>query len=118
MDHSNHENDNPGGIPGAGGGSITTDSESRSDVTDAASQSTSRTDCDSSADSTVTVLPWSGGPQRVRSVCGSASDASNVRPGEYVMRSLFADFTVQAEKKLDQVLAEPQFSLSIRPGVG
>ncbi|KAL1456291.1 hypothetical protein WDU94_001033 [Cyamophila willieti] len=108
MDHSSYENENSGSIPGTGGGSVTTDSESRSDVTDASSQITSRTDCESS-DSTVTVLPWSGGPQRARSMCGSASDASNnVRPGEYVMRSLFADFTVQAEKKLDQVLAEPQ----------
>ncbi|XP_026677830.1 protein furry [Diaphorina citri] len=100
------KNDNPSV---GGGGSVMGDSESRSDVTDGSSQVTSRTDCDT-PDSSVTVLPWAGGQRGGRAAtCGTAADSSNnVRPGEYVMRSLFADFTAQAEKKLDQVLAEPQ----------
>lgn len=33
----------------------------------------------------------------------------DVKPGEYVMQSLFADFTIQAEKKIEEaVLFEPQ----------
>ena len=31
----------------------------------------------------------------------------DIRPGEYVMRTLFADFTIQAEKKMETVMAEP-----------
>jgi hypothetical protein len=31
----------------------------------------------------------------------------DIRPGEFVMRTLFADFTVQAEKKMEAVMAEP-----------
>ncbi|KAI5701919.1 hypothetical protein M8J75_014651 [Diaphorina citri] len=94
MEQSMHENDNPSV---GGGGSVMGDSESRSDVTDG-------------SNSSVTVLPWAGGQRGGRAAtCGTAADSSNnVRPGEYVMRSLFADFTAQAEKKLDQVLAEPQ----------
>ncbi|KAI5729852.1 hypothetical protein M8J76_007302 [Diaphorina citri] len=106
MEQSMHENDSPSV---GGGGSVMGDSESRSDVTDGSSQVTSRTDCDT-PDSSVTVLPWAGGQRGGRAAtCGIAADSgNNVRPGEYVMRSLFADFTAQAEKKLDQVLAEPQ----------
>ncbi|XP_026677831.1 mediator of RNA polymerase II transcription subunit 6 [Diaphorina citri] len=104
-------NDNPSV---GGGGSVMGDSESRSDVTDGSSQVTSRTDCDT-PDSSVTVLPWAGGQRGGRAAtCGTAADSgNNVRPGEYVMRSLFADFTAQAEKKLDQVLAEPQLRASL-----
>jgi len=32
----------------------------------------------------------------------------DIRPGEFVMCTLFADFTVQAEKKMEAVMAEPQ----------
>lgn len=31
----------------------------------------------------------------------------DIKPGEFVMRSLFADFTIQAEKKIEAVMAEP-----------
>jgi hypothetical protein len=31
----------------------------------------------------------------------------DIRPGEFVMCTLFADFTVQAEKKMEAVMAEP-----------
>lgn len=30
----------------------------------------------------------------------------DLRPGEFVMRSLFADFTTQAEKKIEAVMTE------------
>lgn len=33
---------------------------------------------------------------------------SDLRPGEYVMRLLFTEFTVQAERKMEAVMAEPQ----------
>ncbi|XP_049885792.1 protein furry isoform X3 [Pectinophora gossypiella] len=33
---------------------------------------------------------------------------SELRPGEYVMRLLFTEFTVQAERKMEAVMAEPQ----------
>lgn len=34
----------------------------------------------------------------------------DVKPGEYVMQSLFADFTIQAEKKIEEaaIMFEPQ----------
>ncbi|RLW09140.1 hypothetical protein DV515_00002811, partial [Chloebia gouldiae] len=31
----------------------------------------------------------------------------DVKPGEYVIKSLFAEFAVQAEKKIELVMAEP-----------
>lgn len=34
----------------------------------------------------------------------------DVKPGEYVIKSLFAEFTVQAEKKIEVVMAEPLVS--------
>lgn len=30
----------------------------------------------------------------------------DLRPGEFVMRTLFADFTMQAEKKMEAVMTE------------
>lgn len=35
---------------------------------------------------------------------------SDLRPGEFVMRLLFTEFTVQAERKMEAVMAEPQVS--------
>lgn len=34
----------------------------------------------------------------------------DVKPGEYVIKSLFAEFAVQAEKKIEVVMAEPLVS--------
>eukprot|EP00069_Balaena_mysticetus_P017617 bmy_10809T0 len=34
-------------------------------------------------------------------------DSKDVKPGEYVIKSLFAEFAVQAEKKIEVVMAEP-----------
>lgn len=59
------------------------------------------------------LLPWS--PQNRSSLAASgfsssesmfASTSENLRPGEIVMRILFADFTQQAEKKIEGVMLE------------
>lgn len=34
----------------------------------------------------------------------------DIKPGEFVMRSLFADFTIQAERKIEAVMSEPLVS--------
>ncbi|XP_045464267.1 protein furry isoform X2 [Harmonia axyridis] len=54
------------------------------------------------------LLPWGAQKERTSSqVPGMAVDM-DIRPGEYVMRSLFAVFTVLAEKKIDSVLNDSQ----------
>lgn len=52
------------------------------------------------------VLPW--GAQKERSIHSGSIMELDIRPGEFVMRNLFADFTVLAEKKIELVLSEPQ----------
>lgn len=52
------------------------------------------------------VLPW--GAQKERSIHAGTIMELDIRPGEFVMRNLFADFTVLAEKKIELVLSEPQ----------
>lgn len=52
------------------------------------------------------VLPW--GAQKERSLQPGSTMELDIRPGEFVMRNLFADFTVLAEKKIEFVLSEPQ----------
>ncbi|KAJ8877491.1 hypothetical protein PR048_021946 [Dryococelus australis] len=55
--------------------------------------------------STGTVLPW--GAHKERSPYPPCINIDmDIRPGEFVMRTLFADFTVQAEKKMEAVMAE------------
>ncbi|KAF5278115.1 hypothetical protein FQR65_LT03631 [Abscondita terminalis] len=50
-------------------------------------------------------LPW--GVHKDRSHQSSVlSIDMDIRPGEFVMRNLFADFTVQAEKKIEGVMTE------------
>uniref|UniRef100_A0A452R0H0 FRY like transcription coactivator n=1 Tax=Ursus americanus TaxID=9643 RepID=A0A452R0H0_URSAM len=39
----------------------------------------------------------------------------DVKPGEYVIKSLFAEFAVQAEKKIEVVMAEPLVSRGLDP---
>ncbi|KAL9973951.1 hypothetical protein ACROYT_G020474 [Oculina patagonica] len=48
------------------------------------------------------VLPWGQPPERQTSTTGS-----DVTPGEFVLRTLFAEFTVLAEKKIETILSEP-----------
>jgi hypothetical protein len=50
------------------------------------------------------VLPWVEQPNPVLS-------AEDITSGEFVLRTLFAEFTVLAERKIDLVLAEPLVSL-------
>lgn len=48
------------------------------------------------------MLPW--GPHKGPVMAPADSD---MRPGEFVMRLLFTEFTVQAERKMEVVMAEP-----------
>lgn len=48
------------------------------------------------------MLPW--GPYKGPVIPSTEPD---LRPGEYVMRLLFTEFTVQAERKMEAVMAEP-----------
>nr|XP_023011562.1 protein furry [Leptinotarsa decemlineata] len=52
------------------------------------------------------LLPWGAQKERV-SYSGQHMEL-DMRPGEFVMRNLFADFTVLAEKKIESVMTEPQ----------
>ncbi|XP_072390599.1 protein furry isoform X1 [Diabrotica undecimpunctata] len=52
------------------------------------------------------VLPW--GAQKERSTSSGQHLDMDLRPGEFVMRNLFADFTVIAEKKIESVMTESQ----------
>lgn len=55
------------------------------------------------------VLPWGQPADRQTSTA-----ACDVTPGEFVLRTLFAEFTVLAEKKIETVLTEPLVSLGFR----
>lgn len=48
------------------------------------------------------MLPWGAHKGPV-----SVSQDLDLRPGEFVMRLLFTEFTVQAERKMESVMAEP-----------
>ncbi|XP_064474584.1 protein furry-like [Ornithodoros turicata] len=52
------------------------------------------------------LLPWGARKERQPFPSGIQFD-TDVKPGEFVLRVLFAEFTVQAEKKISAVLAEP-----------
>lgn len=49
------------------------------------------------------LLPW--GAQKETMKPQQTGDM-DLRPGEFVMQSLFADFTAQAEKKMEAVMTE------------
>ncbi|KAG8224236.1 hypothetical protein J437_LFUL002692 [Ladona fulva] len=55
-------------------------------------------------------LPWGARKDRGAATAGAgllgAADM-DARPGEFVMRTLFAEFTLQAERKIEAVMAEP-----------
>lgn len=68
----------------------------------------------SSGSSRGTLLPWCAGANRERvalvtPVQGETSTGPvvDLLPGEFVMRSLFADFAIQADRKMETVMAEP-----------
>lgn len=50
------------------------------------------------------VLPWLSCVER-------QSELTDVTPGEYVLRTLFSEFTSLTDRKLEYVLAEPLVSL-------
>ena len=51
-------------------------------------------------------LPWGARRER-HSFPASVQVDPDLRPGEFVMRTLFAEFTVQAERKIETVMLEP-----------
>ncbi|CAG0895765.1 unnamed protein product [Cyprideis torosa] len=53
------------------------------------------------------LLPWGAKKESVTFPIGGITIDVDLRPGEFVMRTLFAEFTVLAEKKIEAVLAEP-----------
>ncbi|XP_050540856.1 protein furry isoform X2 [Daktulosphaira vitifoliae] len=55
---------------------------------------------ESQQQSVITILPW--GAHKERSPFPNID--TDIKPGEYVMRTLFADFTVQAERKMEEVM--------------
>ncbi|KAK9739124.1 Cell morphogenesis N-terminal [Popillia japonica] len=57
------------------------------------------------------LLPWGAHKERSPHPSAGPSIDMDIRPGEYVMRSLFADFTIQAEKKIEAVMGESQEKL-------
>lgn len=59
---------------------------------------------ESQRQSVITVLPW--GAHKERSPFPNVD--TDIKPGEYVMRTLFADFTVQAERKMEEVMIEQE----------
>ncbi|XP_050300806.1 protein furry isoform X2 [Anthonomus grandis grandis] len=55
------------------------------------------------------LLPWGAQKDRVTQLLLMGQSAEGeVRPGEFVMRSLFQEFTILAEKKIENVMTEPQ----------
>ena len=55
-------------------------------------------------------MPWGQPLERQTS---TAAHAFDVTPGEFVLRTLFAEFTVLAEKKIETILNEPLVSFCI-----
>lgn len=54
------------------------------------------------------LLPWGARKDRVAPALPSAvAGDMDVKPGEYALRLLFAEFAVQAERKVASVLTEP-----------
>jgi hypothetical protein len=62
----------------------------------------------SSAPTRGMLLPWGVHKEYFPQIISGSSVDLDIRPGEYVMRSLFSDFTILAEKKIEAVMGEPQ----------
>ncbi|KAF2357083.1 hypothetical protein FHG87_012161 [Trinorchestia longiramus] len=52
------------------------------------------------------LLPW-GARKELPPAVSSQLSETNLRPGEFVMRTLFAEFTVTVESKIEMVMQEP-----------
>lgn len=65
-----------------------------------------------SRSSIINIMPYTtavaAAPGSATNACqmDSSNDANSLRPGEIVMRNLFSDFTLQAEKKIELVMLE------------
>ena len=53
-----------------------------------------------------TLLPW-GAPKERSRLPGAFNIDPDIRPGEFVMRTLFAEFTQAVDKKVAAVMADP-----------
>ncbi|XP_046667613.1 protein furry isoform X2 [Homalodisca vitripennis] len=121
---SGMESDNTSESTGDGGGAggnqeDVSDSNVTRDGDEYQSRPESRTDTITTATpeserrsvSIATMLPWGAHKERSPQLTSLNIDM-DIRPGEFVMRTLFADFTLQAEKKIETVLSEPEKMLS------
>lgn len=61
---------------------------------------------------TASVTPYSWEKHNVATMSNITIDPE-LKPGEFVIKSLFAEFAVLAEKKIEMVMAEPLVSLYI-----
>ena len=52
------------------------------------------------------ILPWYARKERSVNTPTSVQVETSLKPGEYVMRNLFAEFVIQADKKITSVMAE------------
>lgn len=52
------------------------------------------------------ILPWYARKERSINTPTSVQVETTLKPGEYVMRNLFAEFVIQADKKITSVMAE------------
>lgn len=52
------------------------------------------------------LLPWGARKERAQFPATVHVD-TDLRPGEFVMRTLFAEFTVMADKKIEAVMQDP-----------
>ncbi|XP_059089513.1 protein furry-like isoform X3 [Tigriopus californicus] len=62
-----------------------------------------------SVPSTITssqILPW-GAPKERSRYPSSFNIDTDIKPGEFVMRTLFAEFTIEVEKKISAIMGEP-----------
>lgn len=52
------------------------------------------------------ILPWYARKERSINTPTSVQVETSLKPGEYVMRNLFAEFVIQSDKKITGVMAE------------
>ena len=63
-------------------------------------------------------MPWNyyARKERVSSTLTNVHIETTLKPGEYVMRTLFAEFILQADKKITAVMADSFVSLTKMDG--
>ena len=55
---------------------------------------------------TSAILPWGAKKERLQFPQGIHVDL-DLKPGEFILRSLFAEFAILVERKIEAVMAEP-----------